>query len=223
MKTLVIIPARGGSKSIPKKNIKPLGGRPLIHWTVEAASQAQLVSDVVVATDDAEIAGTVEAAALPKVRVVGRSAATATDTASTESVLLEVIGNEPCDLAVLVQATSPFLTGEDLDAALARFHEGGFDTLLSVVRQKRFIWDEAGDGLVRPANYDPLARPRRQEFSGYLVENGAFYIFRPQGLLESGSRLHGRIGCHEMAEESYFEIDEPSDWEIIERLLARRG
>ncbi len=219
----VFIPLRGGSKSIPMKNIRPLAGRPLAGWTVQAANDAKGVDAVFVATDSEEIAEVVKSFRLPKVQVIGRSAETATDTASTESALLEFAAAHPeFDTVVLVQATSPLLTADDLEGGLAHFRDTGADTLLSVVRQKRFIWETTPEGFANAVNYTPSQRPRRQEFDGYLVENGAFYVMKREGLLTHGNRLHGRIASHEMAEETYVEIDEPSDWLFVESLLRKR-
>jgi N-acylneuraminate cytidylyltransferase len=122
---------------------------------------------------------------------------------------------------VLIQATSPLLTAADLERGMDLYESGPYDSVLSVVRQKRFIWapDDAG---ARPVNYDFNARPRRQEFEGFLVENGAFYVVSRAALLESGCRLCGRIGLVEMDEATYYEIDEPDDWAIVEGLLSRR-
>ncbi len=218
------IPLRGGSKSIPKKNIRPLAGKPMAWWTLQAASECPGVDAVYVATDSDEIAAVVESFRLPKVRVIGRSPETATDTASTESALLEFAHAHPeVGTLLLIQATSPLLRSEDLEAGLARFCLSGADTLLSVVRQKRFLWQEEVGGLATPVNYDFANRPRRQEFGGFLVENGAFYIMRRAGLLEHANRLHGKVAAHEMPEESYCEIDEPADWLFVEALLRERS
>jgi N-acylneuraminate cytidylyltransferase len=122
---------------------------------------------------------------------------------------------------VLIQATSPLLKDSDLEVALNSIDEQGYDSLLSVVRQKRFIWEKSPDGAAVPLNYDPGSRPRRQEFDGFLVENGAFYITQRDALLSSLCRLNGRVGVYEMSEESYFEIDEPADWQMIENILKR--
>lgn len=220
MTVVAFIPARGGSKSIPLKNIKPIAGRPLIQWTVAAAIACPGVDRVVVATDDGRIAEAARAAGPVEVR--GRAPETATDGASTESAMLEFArADAGFEVMVLIQATSPLLTADDLAAGLERFRETGADSLLSVVRQKRFLWAEQ-DGGARPLNYDPALRPRRQEFEGFLVENGAFYVCRRDGLLRTGSRLHGRIALAEMAEESYVELDEPADWAAVETLLLER-
>jgi CMP-N-acetylneuraminic acid synthetase len=215
--TFALIPLRGGSKSIPKKNIKPLAGQPLCAWVLQAASAAAHIDVVYVSTDCPEIAAVVRALDLG-VEIINRPAALATDEASTEAVMLHFIEQVPCERLVTIQATSPQLTAADLDAALARFERDGLDSLLSAVRTKRFFWQDDAT----PINYDPIHRPRRQDFAGTLMENGAFYITR-RGILEYyHCRLGGRIGIHEMPEHSAMEIDEPEDWARVEALLLQK-
>ena len=222
-KTVAFIPVRGGSKSIPLKNIKMLAGHPLVYWTVKAACDCKYIDRVFVATDSDRIRDTVTGFGLDKVEVIGRSAATASDTASTESALLEFAQEHEFENVYLIQATSPLLTGEDLDRGHELYMSDKTDSVLSVVRQKRFNWTVRKDGTAVPANYDVYNRPRRQEFDGYLVENGAFYITSKRRLIESKNRISGRIRACEMSEESYFEIDEPSDFIITEELLKHRS
>lgn len=222
MKYVAFIPLRGGSKSIPKKNIRPIAGKPLCLWAIEEAARAQRIDHVYVATDSAEIRKVVEERGIPKVTVVDRGAETATDTASTESAMLEFSAKSEFEHIVLIQATSPLITSHDLDTAIAEFEAAGADSLLSAVPQKRFLWDRDASGLAKPRNYDPVKRPRRQEFSAYHVENGAFYVSKKAGLVQTGSRLFGRIALYEMSEDTYLEIDEPSDWIAIEQALALR-
>ena len=214
---IAFIPVRGGSKSIPLKNIKEIAGHPLVYYTAKAADDCKDIDVVYVATDSDIIKETVEGFGLKKVKVIGRSAQNASDTASTESAMLEFANEYEFDTICLIQATSPLLKAEDLEGGFAKFQEA--DSVLSVVRQKRFVWEENEDGSVSPVNYDVYNRPRRQEFDGYLVENGAFYITSKKSLLESGNRVSGKIACYEMSEYTYFEIDEPSDWEITEKRL----
>ena len=222
MKTIAIIPLRGGSKSIPRKNLKPFAGKPLFHWTALAALQAEEIDEVHIATDDTEIEASARAMNHQNLKVFRRSPETATDTASTEAVLLEAAHQLKAERMILIQATSPLLTCGDLTDALKKYAAVAADSMLSVVRQKRFFWQENQDGFAQPLNYDPASRPRRQEFDGQLVENGAFYIFSRRGLLDTGCRLHGRIAVHEMPEETYFELDEPTDWIVAEKLLEQR-
>lgn len=220
---VAFIPVRGGSKSIPLKNIRPMCGKPLVYWTVKAACDCKSIDIVYVATDSEKIKEAVEAFCLDKVQVIGRSAESASDTASTESAMLEFAAAHEFDNIVLIQATSPMLQGKDLDAGFSLFEREDTDSVLSVVRQKRFHWAADEQGYVEPTNYDVFHRPRRQEFDGYLVENGAFYITSKKDLLESQNRVSGRIRAVEMNEDTFFEIDELSDWIIIEALMKKNG
>ena len=222
MKAVALIPARGGSSAIPGKNIKPLCGQPLLYWVCKAASECPFLDGVYVATGDEMIAGAVRDFALPKVGVIGRSPESATGTAPTEQVLMEFAGNVEFDVLFLIQATSPLLQQEDLQRGWEAFRKDGVDSVLSVVRQHRFVWRETGENTVEPVNYDPARRPRRQDFDGMLVENGAFYVTSRAGLLESGVRLNGVVGFVEMAPESYVELDAPEDWLMTEMLMRRR-
>lgn len=219
---VAFIPVRGGSKSIPLKNIKEIAGKPLVYWTLKAANDCGCIDKVYVATDSEEIKKTVETFKMKKVAVIERGGETATDTASTESAMLEFAGNYQFDNIVLIQATSPLLTANDLDGGFALYQQSETDSVLSVVRQKRFCWGVNEQGYGTPVNYDIYHRPRRQDFDGYLVENGAFYITGRDKLLDSQNRISGRIRPYEMDESAYFEIDEPSDWLIIEEQLKQR-
>lgn len=223
-KNVAFIPVRGGSKSIPLKNIKEMAGKPLVYWTIESAINCELIDKVYVSTDSAHIKNVVNnyvGENKEKIEVISRSAETANDTASTESAMLEFANNYDFENIILIQATSPLLTTDALEEGLKKMDK--YDSVISLVEQKRFYWKENEDGTVEPTNYDYLNRPRRQEFNGNLVENGAFYITSKENLLKSKCRISGNIGACLMPEETYFEIDEPSDWIIIENLLKNRG
>ena len=219
---VAFIPVRGGSKSIPLKNIREIAGKPLAYWTAKAANDCEEIDRIYIATDSDRIRETVEGFGLNKVYVIGRSANSATDTASTQSAMLEFAEKYEFDNIVLIQATSPLLTSADISGGFSEFNKPGTDSVLSAVRQKRFQWKIDREGCAAPINYDVFHRPRRQEFDGYLVENGAFYIISRELLLESRNRLAGNIHIYEMDEASYLEIDEPNDWIIIEKLLMDR-
>lgn len=219
---VALIPVRGGSKSIPHKNIREIAGKPLVYWTAKAANDCQMIDKVYIATDSDLIRETVEAFGMGKVEVIGRNAENASDTASTESVMLEFAEKYMFDNIALIQATSPLLISDDLRGGFEIFSQPDTDSVLSAVPQKRFHWENDSDGFARPINYDVFHRPRRQEFKGCLVENGAFYITSRDLLLKSKNRISGRIRAYEMNETAYYEIDEPSDWEIIELLLMQR-
>lgn len=219
---VAFIPVRGGSKSIPLKNIREIAGKPLVYWTAKAANECEGIDRVYVATDSDRIKETVESFNLSKVSVIGRNNDNASDTASTESAMLEFAGRYEFDNIILIQATSPLLTAEDLTGGLAEFNRPDTDSVLSVVKQKRFQWNKDDRGFVTAANYDVFHRPRRQEFDGFLIENGAFYITSRKALLKSTNRLSGNIRAYEMDESTYFEIDEPDDWLIIEKQLENK-
>ena len=226
---VAFIPVRGGSKSIPLKNIKPLNGKPLVYWTIKAACDCEYIDKVYVSTDSGDIRQVVydirssdESNTLNKLNVIDRSAESASDTASTEFVMLEFASKYDFDNICLVQATSPMLKSDDIERGFKLFFSEDTDSVLSVVRQKRFNWSTDEKGYVHPTNYDVSNRPRRQEFDGYLVENGAFYITSKSDLLKSQNRISGNIKACEMSESTYFEIDEPSDWIITEGLMKTR-
>lgn len=215
---VAFIPVRGGSKSIPLKNIKPFCGKPLVYWNLLALEQTDGISDIVVATDSDEIESTVMSFGFSKVRIYRRRPENATDTASTESVMLEYLTLKQYssgDVLVLVQATSPLTSSNDFRQALKAYSLCDCDSMLSCIKTKRFFWNMDGT----PLNYDYRSRPRRQEFDGLLMENGAFYINRVENILRDGNRLSGRIGIYEMPEYSGIEIDEEDDWIIAESMM----
>ena len=226
MKTIAFIPVRGGSKSIPLKNIKLFCGKPLVCWNIEALEASPLVDEIIVATDSDEIEKVVLAENYKKTHIYRRLAENACDTASTESVMLEYIEKvesreskvESNDIFMLVQATSPLTQTQHFTEALQLYAQGKYDSMLTCVRNKRFFWNADGTSM----NYDYRHRPRRQEFEGLLMENGAFYINTVGNILQSGNRLSGKIGIYEMPEYTSFEIDEPDDWEVMENLMKRR-
>ena len=218
---IAFIPVRGGSKSIPHKNIQLFNNKPLVYWTIKAACACTFLEYIYVATDCNKIKEAVLSFGFNKVNVVGRSDSTATDTAPTESAMLEFAHDFDFDNIILIQATSPLLTTEDLIGGFEMYLTEGTDSVLSAVRQKRFIWEETCDGFAKPQNYNIIHRPRRQEFSGYLVENGAFYITSKVKLIDSKNRISGNIKIYEMASASYFEIDEPIDWLIAEQIMIK--
>ncbi len=219
---VALIPARGGSKSIPLKNCIPVAGKPLIYWTIEAALGCEQIDKLYVATDSEEIKNCVAKIIHPKLHIIDRDPKNATDQATTESLMLEFAANYEFKQLVLIQATSPLCTSADLSNAIDKYFASHADSLLSVVRQKRFIWEQKNQ-LAFPVNYNISARPRRQDFDGFLVENGAFYITSKNNLLKSKLRLSGNIAAYEMDESTYFEVDEPGDFIIIENLLNQRN
>ena len=179
------------------------------------------VDQVIVATDSDIIEDVVVSQHYSKTIVYRRSAENASDTSSTESVMLEYIHYADLEddvVFMLVQATSPLTQTDHFTEALELYKERNYDSMLSCVRNKRFFWNEDGESV----NYDYKKRPRRQEFTGLLMENGAFYINKVKNILETGNRLSGRIGIYEMPEYTANEIDEPEDWYYLEDLMRRQ-
>ena len=145
----------------------------------------------------------------------------AQDTSSTESVMIEYINKSnlnPDDKFILIQATSPLLKSEHLDGMFDKLMKNGADSIFSCVREKQFHWIETVEGI-KPINYNPQNRPRRQDFNGLIVENGACYINSVSNILRDNCRLSGKIDFYELPPETGYEIDEKHDWIIAENLL----
>ncbi len=217
---IAFIPARGGSKSIPLKNIKLFCGKPLVCWCVEALEQCQLVDEIIVATDSNEIENVVSVRNYKKTRIYRRIPENASDGATTESVMLEYINHANLaenDTFMLVQATSPLTQTQHFSDAISTYKKGTYDSILSCVRTKRFLWNEEGT----PLNYDYKNRPRRQSFMGTLMENGAFYINSVKNIRTFNNRLSGKIGVYELPGYMALELDEPEDWKILEGVMRK--
>ena len=217
MSILAFIPARGGSKSIPLKNIKMFCGKPLIYWNL-LSLQKSSVDKIIVATDSNQIKNIVLSFSFSKVEVYNRNYENATDEASSESVMLEYIESvnmQDSDTFMLVQATSPFTQTNHFDEALELFKS--FDSVVSCSITKRFFWNENGVAL----NYDINKRKRRQDFKGTLIENGAFYINSVKNIKENKNRITGKIGIYRMPEYTSVELDEELDWLIAEKIMYK--
>jgi len=215
-KTIAFIPARGGSKSIKNKNIKPFFGKPLIHWNILELLGIEDINEIVVATDSDQIAKI--AAISEKVTIYNRNAENAQDGASTESVMLEYIENQKLNLDdrfILVQATSPFTRRKDFEDGLKLYESEGIDSVLAVVPFKRLVWSEGKE----PLTFELNKRQRRQDFDNYYLENGAFYINSVRNIIDNKSRISGKFGFHIMPEHTALEMDEPLDWKIGEIMM----
>lgn len=221
MKNIALVPLRGGSKGIPGKNLKKLNGKPLCSYVITAALKAELIHEVWVSSDDNEIIDYVKSHH-PEVKIRIRPSEFATDTATTESVILDLINLNrfnPTDRLILIQATSPLTKSNDLDNALLKLSEGKRNSLISGVKFKRFLWNDDGE----PLNYDVYNRPRRQDFDGMFLENGAFYISNIKTIERTQNRIDVPAELYYMPQESSFEIDEVADWLIVENLLRTSG
>ncbi|WP_242203337.1 acylneuraminate cytidylyltransferase [Aestuariivivens insulae] len=220
MKVIAFLPVRGGSKSIPLKNIKSFCGEPLLYWAAKAAQNTPEIDEVIIATDSQDIKDVALNFNFSKVKIYNRLYENANDVSSTESVMLEYIDREDIKdeyTFILIQVTSPFLLSNDLSKGIKQLEESKKDSLLSCAKIKRFFWSKEG----RSINYNYNNRPRRQDFEGSLIENGAFYINKVANIKQFENRLSGNIEVYEMPEYSMVEIDEPDDWFHAEYLMKK--
>lgn len=225
MRTLAVIPARGGSKGIPRKNVVRVCGKPLVGWTIEAALAAGRVDRVVVSTDDREIAAVAREFGA---EVIERPAELSGDEASSEAALLHALERldkaekyRP-DVLVFLQCTSPLTAPEDIDSAVRALLDENADSAVAVTPYHYFLWrkDEAGNAV--GVNHDKTRRALRQEQEPQYLETGAVYVMRTAGFLEAKHRFFGKTAMHVMPPERCLEIDDPADLEAAELLLRRR-
>lgn len=222
-KTISIIPARGGSKGLLRKNIHPFAGKPLIAHSIRQSVEAESVDATFVSTDDAEIA---RVAREYGAEVISRPDGLSGDTASSESALLHALDHlerelqiKP-ELLVFLQCTSPLRTSADIDGAIATLWHKEADSLLSATISHRFYWRDEDAGPVS-LNYDYRKRPRRQEFGLQYVENGSIYVTKPAILRECSNRLGGKLAIYPMEPWQSHEIDDLDDLEMCEWLYKK--
>lgn len=220
--TLAIIPARGGSKGVPRKNLRYLCGMPLVAWSIEAARRSTAVTRVVVSTDDHEIS---TVARRYGAEVVMRPPELASDTATSESALLHVLEHlrraesySP-DLVVFLQCTSPLTLPEDIDGTVGTLIQHQADTCLSVVPFHHFLWSADSPEGATGINHDKSVRLRRQDMQPQYLETGAIYVMRTEGFLKTKHRFFGKTVIYTMPKERHVDIDDPVDFRIAELLL----
>lgn len=217
---IAIIPARGGSKGIPGKNIIPIAGKPLIAYTIEAALNADSIARVFVSTDDAQIAAVAKQVGAD---VIDRPAELSGDTASSESALLHALENV-CDLPehfVFLQCTSPLTLPEDIDGTVQALVDKKADTAFTATRFHGFVWKQNGEDAAG-VNHDKSVRLRRQDKEPEFLETGAVYVMNTQGFLQNKHRFFGTTAIYEMPAERAPEIDDPADLLVVaDRLRAQ--
>ncbi len=218
MSVIAVIPARGGSKGIPGKNLRTVDGLPLVVRAIETAFASELIDAVFVSTDDEEIAAVTRSCGA---EVIDRPAELADDAASSESALLHALDSmspDP-DILVFLQATSPFIDPDDLDDAIERVQDGDEDVVFSAVETFAFLWTADGEGV----NHDPSVRPRRQDREPHYRETGAFYVLRTDGFRAAGHRFFGAIGLAIVDELTAIEIDTEAELELAENIARSLG
>jgi CMP-N-acetylneuraminic acid synthetase len=226
MRVLGIIPARGGSKGIPGKNVRSLGGKPLLAWTAESALAAQRLSRVVLTTDDEQIAEVGRACGLEVPFL--RPAELAQDDTPTLPVLRHAVAEleeagDRFDAICLLQPTSPFRAAGDIDGCIELLEREGLDAVVSVLlvppeHNPHWVYFRGGDGLLRLATGEEQPIPRRQELPPAFHRDGAVYVTRRGVLMEGNSLFGKRLGGYLMAGPGV-NLDTPADWERAERLV----
>ena len=221
-KVLGLIPARGGSKGIPRKNIKLLGGKPLIAWTIEEAKKSKYIDRLVVSTDDEEIASVARkfGADVPFMR----PDELATDSARGIDVVLHALGQLPeFDVVVLLQPTSPFRIVDDIDGAIERWREGQ-QPVVGVTKVSKspywmYLLDE--QGKLQALLPQPAGAENRQELPPTFALNGGVYVASRQQLEEQQSFLTPMTRGYEMPQERSIDLDTKEDWEYAEWKLEK--
>ncbi len=220
---VAIIPARGGSKSIPKKNAIDFCGKPLIAWSIEQALASKYIDDVYVTTDDDEIAGISRTYGA---EIVLRPDHLATDLATSETALLhaisEIENKKGVDVVVFLQATSPIRETADIDNALEEFFAKNADSLFSAsVLEDSCIWEVDGREF-KSVTFDYKNRGRRQDRKPHYLENGSIYVFNTRTIKEYNNRLGGVMAIYEMPPWKSLEIDSFEDLELCKRYMKDR-
>jgi len=212
-----LITARGGSKGIPRKNLQLVGGIPLVQRSIMAAHESTIAAEVIVSTDSTEIA---QIARSHGAQVMMRPPELAEDDSPSEAALLHFLNSRGITSGklVMIQPTSPFLRGEDLDAIVRACET--FDTCLTVTKFHGFVWRQIGDGDIAGVNHDPSRRLRRQDlpFTEYL-ETGAACGMDIEQFLNEKRRFFGHIGFCEMPSLRSVEIDGPNDLTLANLLF----
>ena len=218
-KVVAIIPARGGSKGIPRKNVLDFCGKPLIAWTILQAIETAEIDSVYVTSDSEEI---LDVAEKYGAQTIARPVEIAGDTASSESAIehaLGVIGTNQ-EIILMLQVTSPLRKRDDFSRCIEQFRGDGWDSCFSGALLEDFlIWRKAEDGSLESVNYDWQDRGIRQNRKPEFVENGSIYMFKPEILLNGNNRFGGNLGVFLMDFWQSFEIDEPQDWNLVETLF----
>ncbi len=225
MEVVCIIPARGGSKSIPKKNIYLLKNKPLISYVIQQALNSTYKPRVFVSTDSIEIA---EVASAFGAEIIMQPDDISQDQSPSEHSLLFALEhlrvNEKYipEITAFLQCTSPLTEAEDIDGTVEALIQNQADTALTVTPFHYFLWESQGNGEAIGINHDKSIRLRRQDRSCQYLETGAVYVMRTEGFIKHKHRFFGKTVFHVMPRERVFEIDEPCDFQIAEALLESK-
>lgn len=224
--TIAIIPARGGSKGIPHKNIAPLYGKPMLAWSIAEAKKSGLIDRVIVSTDSDEIA---LAAKAYGAEVIIRPEEISSDFATSESVLLHALytlqehGEELPELTVFLHCSTPLTLAQDIDGTVKALKNADADTALAVVPFYGYFWKtDDVTGEAAPDGHIKGERRRRQEREPKYLETGAVYVMKTDGFLQNKKRLFGQTVMYEMPAERYYDIDTPTDLLVAGVLMSEQ-
>ena len=206
----ILIPARGGSKRIPKKNLVDINGKPLLYYSIEACRM--FTDNIWVSTDDDDIKTFVESM---NINVIDRPERLSTDESKTEDVVEHFLEEIDTDLFCVVQPTSPFLKTSHLAYGLELLEDKKFDSVLSVCKETNYYWDING----KPINFELGNRKRTQEHTPWFRENGAFYMTTKDNFLENKILQNGSVGFVEMNIQDSIDIDDEYDLELVRRII----
>lgn len=220
-RAVAIIPARGGSKGVPLKNLQKVAGVSLLGRAVNAVASASGIEKVVVSTDHDGIA---EEARRHGAEVVYRPAELSGDHASSESALLHALDSldEEYAVTVFVQATSPFIDSDHISRAIAKVTGGSADSVFSGVEDHSFLWTTDDSGAALAVGHDAAYRPRRQDRRVHFNETGAFYVMRTEGFRAAKHRFFGRTMVEPVPPEHSMEIDSMSDLTLVRTMAQTR-
>ena len=213
MKTVAFIVARKGSKRIPNKNVKRMCGKPLFSWCMDAALGAKLVDEVWIATDDPVIEAYAEGDMDTRIFRTREM----DDDCIQETIINDFLMVSDFETLVLMQATSPLVTADDIDGGITMHREEGLDAVASIVEKTYLTYSFDNPEF----QADPW--PLKGEISPLLIGNGAFWIISREEFERSGSRIGTlTVGLYEMPEDTLYEVDTETDWVVVETLLERR-
>ena len=223
-KTLAIIPARGGSKTIPKKNIRLLDGKPLIAYAIESCKDSESVDRIIVSTDDDEIA---KISLNYGAEVFSRPDNISGDEVASELALLHVLDqlkkkeSYTPDFVFFVQCTSPLLAPIDIDSTFHALLDSNADMSHAVTLFHGFIWEKDSDNNAIAVNHDPSMRLRRQDLTPQYQETGAVYVMKAKEFISVKNRFFGKIAFCVIPPQRSIEINDYIEFEIAEHLIKK--
>ena len=224
MEIMAIIPARGGSKGIPLKNLKLLNGKPLIEYSINASRKSKFITRTIVSSDHPKILKTSEKLGAG---IIKRPNNLSNDSSQLEPVIEHCLNhlkqkeNYVPDIIILLQNTSPLRTKKHIDDALSDFLDSKFDSMMSCCSSHSFLWT-LKNNMLNPVNYNPNNRPNRQQMNDQFIENGAIYMTKYSAFKKSHCRISGKIGLFKMTQKTSIDIDTKFDIFEANKMIKNR-